>query len=408
MVGAGASGMMAALTAARQGVRVSLLDHNEKCGKKLYITGKGRCNLTNAGTAQDYMDNIPGDGRFLYSALDQLDAAGLMAMVESMGVPLTVERGRRVFPASMKSGDVNRAFERALRASDVKICLGCGVKALLTQDGRILGVMTEDGQRMDADAVILATGGLSYPATGSTGAGHRMAEAAGHTIRPCRPGLVPLETSDTWIPPLAGITLKNVTLSAAKNGRKFFAQQGEMLLTHFGISGPLVLTLSSLLPEGGFEQIGLWVDTKPAIPEEELRERILRKIGENPKQAAPKAFGDLLPVRLLRAVLCVAGIPPETTAGQLTHPQRESLRRTLKALPIHPTGTRGWEEAVITRGGVSLREVDPRTMASKIIEGLYIVGELLDLDAFTGGYNLQIAFSTGFAGGMAAARRGGT
>lgn len=400
VIGGGAAGMIAALTARRQGHSVILLERNEKLGKKLYITGKGRCNLTNAVPREEFLTNVPRNHRFLYSSMDALDSYALMDLVESLGVPLVVERGQRVFPASMKSSDINRAFESALRREGVDIRFFSRVERLLTEDGRVTGVELEDGERIASDHVIAATGGLSYPVTGSTGDGYRWAQDAGHKVNPCYPSLVPIETKDTWIPSLQGISLKNVVMTARWGGKKRFEEMGEMLFAHFGITGPLVLTLSSLLDPENVEKVQVTVNLKPGLTPEQLDARILRDLKERTNQQVAHALGGLMPARIMDVVLRLANVPPTKQGHQLTAVERERIVQIMQALPIHLRQLRGWAEAVVTRGGVDVREVDPKTMMSKKISGLSFAGEMLDVDGFTGGFNLQIAFSTGYCAGM--------
>ena len=398
VVGGGAAGQMAAITAARRGHRVTLLEKNEKLGKKLYITGKGRCNVTNDCGRDGFFNNVIRNPRFLYSAYAAFSERDMMAFLEKNGCPVKVERGQRVFPVSDKSSDVQRALDRALKDAGVEIRLNTDVRQILTSDGAVAGVLTDRGEEV-FDRVILTTGGLSYPSTGSTGAGFEMAKALGHTVTSLHPSLVPLETVESWPFDLSGITLKNVRLTVKKNGKTVYTEQGEMLLTHFGVSGPLVLTASAYLAEdpAGAE---LLIDLKPAIPEEELHARLQKLVQENPKKAVGGAFSGVLPTRLLDAVFDQARIEPWAPASAFTREQRQALVTALKGMPLTVKGARPFSEAVITRGGVSVKEVRPSTLESKLISGLFLAGEILDVDAFTGGFNLQIAWSTGaLAGG---------
>lgn len=398
VIGGGAAGQMAAITAAQRGHRVTLLEKNEKLGKKLYITGKGRCNVTNDCGRDGFFNNVIRNPRFLYSAYAAFAERDMMAFLERNGCPVKVERGQRVFPASDKSSDVQRALDRALKAVGVDIRLNTDVHEILTADGAVSGVRTDRGAEA-FDRVILTTGGLSYPSTGSTGAGFEMAKALGHTVTPLYPSLVPLETRESWPFDLSGITLKNVRLTAKKNGKTVYTEQGEMLLTHFGVSGPLVLTASAFIAEdpAGVE---LLIDLKPAIPEEELHARLQKLVQENPKKAVGGAFAGVLPTRLLDTVFDQACIQPWAPASSFTKTQRQALVTTLKTMPLTVKGGRPFSEAVITRGGVNVKEVKPSTLESKLVSGLFLAGEILDVDAFTGGFNLQIAWSTGaLAGG---------
>lgn len=398
VVGGGPAGQMAAITAAQNGHRVTLLEKNVKLGKKLYITGKGRCNVTNDGGRDGFFANVIRNPRFLYSAYAAFSERDMMALLEKNGCPVKVERGQRVFPVSDKSSDVQRALDRALKAAGVTIRLNADVKEILTRDGAVSGLRTDRGAEA-FHRVILTTGGLSYPSTGSTGAGFEMAKALGHTVTPLYPSLVPLDTVESWPFALSGVTLKNVRLTVKRGGKVVCSEQGEMLLTHFGVSGPLVLTASAYIAEepAGAE---LSIDLKPAIPEEELHARLQRLIQENPKKAVGGAFSGVLPTRLLDAVFDQARIRPWAPASSFTREQRQAMVSALKGMPLTVKGTRPFSEAVVTRGGVSVKEVKPSTMESKIVPGLFLAGEILDVDAFTGGFNLQIAWSTGaLAGG---------
>ena len=398
VIGGGPAGQMAAITAAQNGHRVTLLEKNEKLGKKLYITGKGRCNVTNACGRDGFFANVIRNPRFLYSAYAAFSERDMMAFLERNGCPVKVERGQRVFPVSDKSSDVQRALDRALKAAGVTVRLNADVREILTRDGAVCAVRTDRGAEA-FDRVILTTGGLSYPSTGSTGAGFDMVKVLGHTVTDLFPSLVPLETVESWPFALSGITLKNVRLTAKKGGKTICSEHGEMLLTHFGVSGPLVLTASAYIAEepAGTE---LFIDLKPAIPAEELHARLQRLVQENPKKAVGGAFSGVLPTRLLDAVFDQARIQPWAPAASFTKEQRQAMVGALKGMPLTVRGTRPFSEAVITRGGVSVKEVRPSTLESKIVPGLYLAGEILDVDAFTGGFNLQIAWSTGaLAGG---------
>ena len=408
IVGGGAAGLMAALFAARGGAKVTLLERNEKLGKKIYITGKGRCNLTNACEQEEFMRHILRNPRFLYASLAALDNMGLMSLMESLGLPLKTERGERVFPASDKASDVTSTLARELERLGVEVKLNARVSRLLCEGGRARGVELEGGARLTADAVVLATGGLSYPSTGSTGDGLRMAEETGHALSAPLPALVPIETVETWPGALSGLSLRNVKLFAyvagGKKERRIFAEQGEMLFTHFGISGPLVLTLSSLLPED-LSGVRLAIDLKPALDDGTLDARMVRDLRELSRKQLITVMDGLAPHNLALTILELAGLSPALPANALTHEQRATLRGLLKALPLTPLKLRGFSEAIITRGGVSVRDVNPSTMESKRLPGLYFAGEMLDLDATTGGFNLQIAFSTGALAGKSAAKR---
>lgn len=398
--------MMAAIAAARAGAAVTLLERNEKLGKKLYITGKGRCNVTNAADMEQFQRNIFRNPRFMYAAFANLDNTGMMAMMESLGVPLKVERGNRVFPQSDKSSDVISALRRALEHAGVQVRLNTRVQALAMPEGVCGGVTLEGGECLSADAVILATGGLSYASTGSTGDGHRMAEAAGHSVMKPLPALCPIETAESWPGTLSGLSLKNVKLSAwvnnGKKEKKLYSEMGEMLLTHFGISGPLALTLSSLLPED-LSGVRMEIDLKPALDEQTLDARLVRDFREMSRKQLISVMDGLEPHSLAEQLLKLAKLSPSQPVNAVTAQQRSALVQLIKHVPLTPARLRGFDEAIITRGGVSAKEINPSTMASKRVRGLYFAGELIDVDAATGGFNLQIAFSTGALAGKSAA-----
>ena len=406
VTGGGAAGMMAALFAARGGARVTLLERNEKLGKKVYITGKGRCNLTNAADMEAFQRNIFRNPRFMYAAFATLDNRGVMDLIEGQGVPLKVERGERVFPQSDKASDIIAALRRGLEQARVDVRLNARVRELIVKDGRCVGVTLEDGTRLSAEAVILATGGLSYPSTGSTGDGHAFADATGHAVTKTFPALVPIETAESWPGMLTGLSLKNVRLSAFQSGgrkeKKLYSEMGEMLFTHFGISGPLALTLSSLLPED-LSQVRLEIDLKPALDEPTLDARLLRDFKAMSRKQLISVADGLAPHSLAEQVVKLAGLSPTMPVNGVTAPQRAALLHTLKAIPLHPRALRGYSEAIITRGGVSVKDINPSTMESKRLPGLYFAGELIDVDAATGGFNLQIAWSTGALAGKSAA-----
>ncbi len=398
VIGGGAAGQLAAIKAAENGHGVTIFERNEKLGKKLFITGKGRCNVTNAADREGFFRHVVRNPRFLYSAYAHFDSAAIMSLIETAGVPLKIERGQRVFPASDHSSDILKALERTVRANGVDVRLNTRVSEILTTGGAVSGVRV--GETVESfDAVILATGGLSYPSTGSTGDGFRFAQALGHTVVPPKASLVPLETEETWCAELSGLTLKNVTLTAYRDGREVYSELGEMLFTHFGVSGPLVLSASALVAEEP-EGTVLSIDLKPGLSEEQLDARLLRDLGANAKKTFAGALYGLLPQKLLGVMLEAANIDGTAQAGNCTKAQRRALVETLKGLKLHVTQARPIAEAIVTRGGVSVREVNPSTMESKKIANLYFAGELLDTDAFTGGFNLQIAWSTGaLAGG---------
>ena len=404
VVGGGAAGMMAAKYAADRGARVTLIEKNEKLGKKIYITGKGRCNVTNACDSEDLMKNLVRNPRFLYSALSVLDNHGVMELFEGLGVRLKTERGDRVFPESDHASDITNALERDLRASGVRILLNTRLTGLDIRDGTVAGVRTSAGY-LAADRVILATGGLSYPSTGSDGDGHALLKDAGHSISPCRPALVPIETEENWPAELMGLSLKNVTLSAytTKNGKrkKLYGDMGEMLFTHFGVSGPLVLSLSSLLPED-YRGTQLEIDLKPALDEATLDARFLREFSAMPNKQLISCMDTLEPHALGEMLLKLADISPYRPINSVTAQERRSIVKLMKAVPLTVKNLRGMAEAIITRGGVNVKELDPSTMESKLVRHLYAAGELIDVDALTGGFNLTIAFATGALAGKSA------
>ena len=406
VVGGGAAGMLAALFAARNGASVTLIERNEKLGKKVYITGKGRCNLTNAAEGEAFMRAIVRNPRFLYAAFAAFDNQAMMELMEKLGVPLKVERGNRVFPVSDHASDITNALRRELERLGVRIEYDQRVVHLAMDGGRCNGIELENGWKMSADAVILCTGGASYPLTGSTGDGYRLAEEAGHSIQKPIPALVPIDTKESWPSGLAGLSLKNVSLKAWRTGGKkkkyFYDEQGEMLFTHYGISGPLALTLSSYMPEN-LEDVRMSIDLKPALDDQTLDARLLRDFQEFQRKRLTAVMDGLVPHNLGQQILVLAGISPQTPVNSVTAAQRAAILNLLKNLPLTPKRLRGFEEAIVTRGGVTVKEVNPSTMESKLMSGLYFAGELMDVDAHTGGYNLQIAFSTGALAGMSAA-----
>ncbi len=404
VIGGGAAGMMAAAAAAENGRPVILLEKNEKLGKKLYITGKGRCNVTNACGRDKFFENIVSNPKFLYSAFHTFDNKRLEIFLENNGCHLKEERGERVFPASDHASDVTAAFERFLRNSGVQVRLRCEVRSVETDSEKITGVILADGSVIPADTVIVATGGLSYPSTGSTGDGHRMARELGHKVTDCVPALVSLETEEDWCKKLQGLSLKNVTLVMKSGKKKLYQGFGEMLFTHYGVSGPLVLSASSFYGKRkGTEAVVLTIDLKPALSEEQLDKRILRDFEENRNRQFKNALGGLYPAKLISVMIERSGIDPEKKVHEVTKQERRRLAELTKAFTLQVRGKRGFEEAVITQGGVSVKEVSPSTMESKLVRGLYFAGEVLDLDGLTGGFNLQIAWSTGYLAGNSSA-----
>lgn len=426
VIGGGAAGMMAAIAAARKGHQVLIAEKNEKLGKKLFITGKGRCNVTNACDTQDIFSNIVTNHKFLYSSVYGFDNWMTYSFFEDLGVRLKIERGNRVFPESDHSSDVIRALERELKRLQVEIRLKTVVTSICTAQGSITGVKVQTAgatgeTELSADALILATGGCSYKSTGSTGDGYRFAKQFGHTVHVCEPSLVPFETEEAWCRDLMGLTLKNIRIQVRDGKKRLYEGFGELLFTHFGVSGPLVLTASTKL--GGYMKpvsdngngirhkeeasvmlkhpLELFVDLKPALSEEQLDERLQKDFFRYQNRRLQNAMDDLLPKKLIPIVIEYSGIPFEKKVNSISKEERQRLIQVLKQLPLHITGCRGFQEAIITRGGVDVKEINPQTMESKLVQGLYIVGELLDTDAVTGGYNLQIAWSTGYAAGNA-------
>lgn len=402
VIGGGAAGCLAALTAARQGACVTLLERNQKLGRKLYITGKGRCNVTNDCGADEVLKNVPHNSRFLTSAVTRFPPSAVKELFAGLGVPLKTERGGRVFPASDRAADIIDALLMGLRRAGVYIAQE-RAEALLTEGGAVTGVTTERG-RFLCKAVILATGGVSYPLTGSTGDGYRMAEALGHTVIPPRPSLVPLVAEQDFCAAMQGLSLKNVSVKVQNSRNKVvFQEQGEMLFTHFGLSGPLILSASAHMRDFDKERYSVFIDMKPALDEKALDARLLRDFSENPNRDLHNVLDALVP-RLMSPVLAeLSGIPGETKVNSVTREQRRRLLELLKGLRVDIRGPRPVEEAIISSGGVKVTEVDPKTMGSKLVSGLYFAGELLDVDAYTGGFNLQIAWATGRAAGEAAA-----
>lgn len=400
VVGGGAAGMMAAIAAAEHGHSVVLLEQNEKLGKKIYITGKGRCNVTNACEMDKLFENVICNPKFLYSAFYGFDNNQMMALLEEAGCPLKIERGERVFPVSDHSSDVIAALRRVLEKRQVEIRLHTKVKALWMEDAHIRGVVLNNGQREGAEAVILATGGLAYPTTGSAGDGYRMAQEAGHTIKECSPSLVPFETAEDWCKELQGLSLKNVNLTMYDGKKEIYQGFGEMLFTHFGLSGPLVLSASSFYGKcRKKEDVTLVLDLKPALSEEQLDKRVLRDFEEARNKQFKNALNGLFPAKLVPVMTALSGIEPEKKIHEITKEERRYLVHLIKHLTMNVKGTRDFSEAIITRGGIHVKEVNPSTMESKLVKGLYFAGEILDLDALTGGFNLQIAWSTGHLAG---------
>ncbi len=422
VVGGGPAGMMASLAAARTGDNVILIEKNEKLGKKLYITGKGRCNVTNAADMEILFENVCTNRKFLYSAFYEFNNTAVMDLLEQAGCPLKTERGGRVFPVSDHSSDVIAALQRELKKCGVEIMLNTKAADIMTgareaesaahfrtaeeevygsheRDVAFAGVLLADGRVIRGDRGIICTGGLSYPATGSTGDGYRFAEKTGHRLVDPRPALVPLQVKEPWCGQLMGLSLRNVSLQMICGGRKVYEGFGEMLFTHFGVSGPLALTAGSYYQRG---EAKLLLDLKPAMEEEQLDRRLLRDFEENRNRQFKNALGALFPAKLIPVMVLLSGICPDRKVNEITREERRAFVKLIKCLPLTVTGTRGFEEAIITGGGVSVKDVNPSTMESKRVKGLYFAGEVLDLDALTGGFNLQIAWSTGHLAGQGA------
>nr|WP_326164833.1 aminoacetone oxidase family FAD-binding enzyme [uncultured Oscillibacter sp.] len=402
-IGGGAAGMMAALSAAERGASVTLLEPNERLGKKLNITGKGRCNVTNAAGPEELMANVPRNGRFLYSAFSRFDARDAMAFFEGLGVPLKTERGGRVFPVSDRAFDVSAALERRLRALGVRIVRDRAL-ALEAEEGVLRGVRGERGA-YPADAAVLATGGVSYPATGSTGEGHRMAAEAGHTVTPLRGSLVPLRDFGVG-KGLQGLSLRNVGLTVYEDSRKIYEDFGELVFTHFGLSGPVILSASAHMRRFGERAYHLEIDLKPALDERALDRRLLGDFERYCNQDFCNALDDLLPKKMIPEIVRASGIAPRQKVHDITREQRRGLLRVLKRFPVVIAGPCSVTDAIVTSGGVAVKEIDPATMESKLVQGLCFAGEIIDVDAYTGGFNLQIAWSTGRAAGIFAAGEG--
>ncbi len=401
IIGGGAAGLMAAITAAKQGHRVTVIEKNSRPARKLMITGKGRCNVTNNTDLDGLLGAVAHNGRFLYSAFSQFGPGDTMAFFEAAGVPLKTERGNRVFPVSDKAVDIVDALVNAAKKQKVLVLTGT-VERLCVEEDKVIGVMCTDGRFIRGDRVIIATGGLSYPLTGSTGDGYRLAESVGHTVTPLWPSLVPLCVHEGWCSALQGLSLKNVSVRLYKGAAKkpVYTDFGEMLFTHYGVSGPLVLSASAHIDKPDATDWRLVIDLKPALDPAQLDARILRDFAEAANKNFANALGGLLPHKLIPIVVKLSGIDPTAKVNQITKAQRQALIEVLKNLTLHITGFRPMEEAVVTRGGVKVSEVDPSTMQSKRCEGLYFAGEVLDVDAYTGGFNLQIAFSTGYVAGV--------
>ena len=403
VIGAGAAGMMAAITAAEAGADVTLFERNDRVGKKLRITGKGRCNVTNNCDNNEFLSNVPTNPRFLYASLSRFSTADTMAFFEDAGVPLKTERGKRVFPISDRAADIVSAMERRCREAGVTL-VHRRVRGLIIEDSSVVGLKYGDGEE-NFDAVIVCTGGRSYSMTGSDGDGYRFATEAGHTITPLHPSLVPLVAEGKLCASLQGLSLKNVslTIKMAESGKVVYEDFGEMLFTHYGITGPLVLSASAHLSDITPGKYEAYIDLKPALDEKTLDARILSDFSKYQNRDLINALDDLLPQKMIAPYIGLCGIDPRKKVNSITREEREKMVHILKGIRVKLNGFRPIEEAIVTRGGVSVREIDPKTMQSKLVEGLYFAGEVLDVDAYTGGFNLQIAFSTATVAGTSAA-----
>ena len=407
VIGGGAAGLLAGIAAAQSGARTVILEKMRRPGKKILITGKGRCNITNNCDLQEIIKNIPGNGRFLNSALRRFTNQDIVQLLEDNGLPTKVERGGRVFPVSDKAADVVDTLVKIYKNYGGRLLTDCKVKSITAEFGKITGAVTADGQKFTADAVILAAGGSSSPGTGSDGSGVKLAKALGHTIVPLAPSLVPLESDSPYIAGLQGLSLRNIEGTIYADGKKIGSEFGEMLFTHFGVSGPIILSLSKCVAEAfarGAQEVELAIDLKPALDKDKLDARLQRDFMQYSRKQMPNGMKDLLPQRLIAPVLDQAFIDEEKFVNQLSRAERRRLVDVLKAFTVPITGTRPIAEAIVTAGGVSLKEIDPKTMESKLIKGLFFAGEVMDIDGYTGGYNLQAAFSTGYAAGTFAAQ----
>lgn len=406
IIGGGPAGMMAAITAAKAGADVVLLEKNEKTGKKLFITGKGRCNVTNACDTENLFANVMEHSKFLYSAVYGYDNQAVMQFFEDAGCHLKTERGQRVFPESDHSSDILRALDREMQKAGVKVRLNSEVEEVLIDNEKkqILGVRLHNREKIMADRLIIATGGISYVLTGSTGDGYRFAREVGHSVTKLSPALVPFNIEEDWCKQLQGLSLRNVEATIEVEGRNIYSDFGEMLFTHYGVSGPLMLSGSSYyVHKAGNRPAKLYIDLKPALTQEQLDKRILREFDANRNKQFKNAIATLFPAKMQNIMPMLAQIDPEKKVNEITKEERERFLHTIKHLELTITGVRDYNEAIITKGGVKLSEINPSTMESKIIKGLYFAGEVLDLDALTGGYNLQIAWSTGHLAGESAA-----
>jgi predicted Rossmann fold flavoprotein len=407
VIGAGAAGLMAAGQAAANGAKVILLEKNDQPGKKLLITGKGRCNITNTEEMPDFIKYLPGNGQFLYGVLNRFTNWDMISFLNDLGLETKVERGGRVFPVSDKAEDVVKALVKFCHSMGVEIQYNASLDEITTTDGHVGAVKLKDGRQLSCDTIILATGGASYPGTGSTGDGYRIAKGLGHTIIPLKPALVPLETTEDWVREMQGLSLKNVEASVIEKGKKTISEFGEMLFTHFGLSGPIILTLSrqvtGLLEKG--EQVQISINLKPALSVEQLDARIQRDFTQFVKKQFCNSLFELLPKSMVPVIVKLSGINEVKPVHQITREERLRLAVLLQDLRVTVTKSRSLKEAIVTAGGVSVKEINPKTMESKVIKSLYLAGEVVDVDGYTGGFNLQAAFSMGYIAGISAAKQ---
>ncbi len=405
VVGGGPAGMMAAVTAARNGKKVLLIEKNEKLGKKLFITGKGRCNITNAADIDELFSAVVSNPKFLYSSFYSLTNDQVIDFFEGLGVETKVERGGRVFPESDHSSDVIRALEQEMKRLGVAVSLRTEAEKILAEDGSAIGVRLSSGKKIYADAVIIATGGISYPSTGSTGDGYRFARECGHKVTDLSPALVPMEVKEWYAKELMGLSLRNIEIKITDGKKKLYEEFGEMLFTHYGVTGPVILSASSIVGKKLKEHpLTLHIDLKPALEEEQLDKRVLREFEANHNRQFKNAVDSLFPAKLKPVIIELSEVPEGKKVNEVTKEERLRFVRLIKDFHMTLTGMRGYNEAIITKGGVSVKEIDPGTMESKLVNGLYFAGEVLDLDAVTGGYNLQIAWSTGYLAGVNAGK----
>lgn len=401
VIGGGPAGIMAACKASEQGNDVTLVEKNDRLGKKILISGKGRCNITNSTDIEGLIENTPGNGNFLYSAFYTFSNADLIELLNRYGLETKVERGGRVFPVSDRAKDVVDTLQKYLKDTGVKVLLNAPVAEIITSDGYVKGVKLKDGRKIDCDSVVLSTGGASYPGTGSTGDGYKIAKKLGHEVVKLRPSLVPLIVSEKWIGELQGLSLKNVAVTLVnEKGKKIYTDFGEMLFTHYGVSGPIILSSSRHILDYDFKGVTLVIDLKPALSEEKLDERIQRDFEKFSRKQFKNSLDELLPQKLISVVINLSGISPDKFVNQITKEERRNLVRVLKNFKLTIVGARPIDEAIVTAGGISTNEINPSTMESKLVKGLFFAGEVIDIDAYTGGFNLTIAFSTGYLAGI--------